>query len=331
MGEGCTGPARCAHRMNGSQGGPPNGKCAPPPRLSARRETTRRLHRSRASGAPSAASSDTENAAHIPGPMLPTRTSVAAEAPSVNGGTASSAATWNAPRLASPSASTAATTASRDRAGDSPSRTEPFTPSLGGMNEAAKRRLGRTAHVPNPLRARVFPGSPAFPGSRASRPPGPEARNGRPAAGPDNSTGNDLPQPPVPDAASCPSQSPPLGARASRPLEHLWACGPLAGETPALPGRRPRSRGRPVQDHTRAQRLRRLEEFGRSLVPSWVLSHGQHATRRSGRPRSPCRRWRASPVARSRSRPEACTRPARRPRPHRRCRHRPSRSRTAGS
>ena len=27
-----------------------------------------------------------------------------------------------------------------------------------------------------------------------------------------------------------------LGARASRPLEHLWACGPLAGGTPALPG-----------------------------------------------------------------------------------------------
>ena len=26
------------------------------------------------------------------------------------------------------------------------------------------------------------------------------------------------------------------GARASRPLEHLWACGPLAGGTPAIPG-----------------------------------------------------------------------------------------------
>ena len=27
-----------------------------------------------------------------------------------------------------------------------------------------------------------------------------------------------------------------LGARASRPLGQLWACGPLAGGTPALPG-----------------------------------------------------------------------------------------------
>ena len=94
--------------MNGSQGGPPNGKCAAPPSERARRETTRRLHRSSASGAPSFASSEAAKTGHIPGPALPTRTSVAAGAPSANGGTASCAAAWNAPRLASPSASTAA-------------------------------------------------------------------------------------------------------------------------------------------------------------------------------------------------------------------------------
>ena len=33
------------------------------------------------------------------------------------------------------------------------------------------------------------------------------------------------------------------GARASCPLEHLWACGPLAGGTPALPGGPPGTAG----------------------------------------------------------------------------------------
>ena len=174
MGDGYTGPARCAHPMNGSQGGPPNGKCAAPPKVRASRETTRRLQRSRASGPPSFASSDAAKTGHIPGPAFPTRTSVAAGVPSANGGTASSAATWNAPRLASPSVSTATTTASKDRAGDSLSRTEPFTPWLGRRNGPARLRLGRTGQVPSP------------PGARARRPHGqPRARGplreGRPS------------------------------------------------------------------------------------------------------------------------------------------------------
>ena len=90
MGEGYTGAARCAHRMNGSQGGPPNGKCAAPPRVCARRETIRRLHRSRAFGAPSFASSEAAKTGHIPGPALPTRRSVPAQASSPKRGTASS-------------------------------------------------------------------------------------------------------------------------------------------------------------------------------------------------------------------------------------------------
>ena len=93
MGEGNTGPARCAHRMNGRYGEPPNGKCAAPSRIWARRETIRRLQRSSASGAPSFASSDAAKAAHIPDPALPTRTSVAAREPLPNRGTASSATT----------------------------------------------------------------------------------------------------------------------------------------------------------------------------------------------------------------------------------------------
>ena len=94
--------------MNGCQGGPPNGKWEAPPNACARREITRRLHRSRAFGTPSFASRDAANTGHIAGPALPTSTSVAAASPSGNGGTASSAATWNAPRFASPSASTVA-------------------------------------------------------------------------------------------------------------------------------------------------------------------------------------------------------------------------------
>ena len=173
MGDGYTGPARCAQRMNGSQGGPPNGKCAAPPRVRASRETTRRLQRSRASGPPSFASSDAAKAGHIPGPALPIRTSVAAGTPSANGGTASCAATWNAPRLASPSACTAATTAPKERAVDSLSRTEPFTPWPGRRNGPARLRLGRTEQVPSPLGARA---------SRPQRAAGPRLsmRAGRP-------------------------------------------------------------------------------------------------------------------------------------------------------
>ena len=36
-----------------------------------------------------------------------------------------------------------------------------------------------------------------------------------------------------PDLRGCEA---PLGSRASRPLEQPWACGPLAGGTPAIPG-----------------------------------------------------------------------------------------------
>ena len=156
MGDGYTGPARCAHRMNGSQGGPPNGKCAAPPRVRASRETTRRLQRSRASGPPSFASSDAAKAGHIPGPALPTRTSVAAGVPSANGGTASCA-----PRRGTRPGSRVLRLPLRPRrhrrtAPDSLSRTEPFTPWLGRRNEPARPRLGRTEQVPDPPGARAF-------------------------------------------------------------------------------------------------------------------------------------------------------------------------------
>ena len=73
-----------------------------------------------------------------------------------------------------------------------------------------------------------------------------------------------------------------LGARASRPLERWWACGPLAGGTPALPGatipaqrqgtRRPGSNSRALMNPSSMtlQRLGAVARYGetRSLRDS---------------------------------------------------------------
>ena len=59
----------------------------------------------------------------------------------------------------------------------------------------------------------------------------------------------------------------PLGARASRTLEHLWACGPLAGGTPALPGIAPAADVQPVS----------RRRYGQPRGTGGAKRHGAHA------------------------------------------------------
>ena len=81
-----------------------------------------------------------------------------------------------------------------------------------------------------------------------------------------------------------------LGTRASCPLEHLWAFGPLAGGTPALPGGRTRSRG---PSAGRVGRVASGETMRQAALflgarASCPLQHtcGPSALLRAGRPRS---------------------------------------------